>query len=217
MLWCGVVCWLAFFFPPQSWHQNHFPECHHTTGRVCDHSGPLGVQLCSPPPRSSAPMLIPPYPKETKGPHILGAGLSASRNPKLFLRKPELGKGQRKKKGSLSPGVVMSPTEIQRSQPVPTSHTWECPITTPPTYKQKLTKMLVSTAHRTPLLPPTVPVPLQSLQFHLQPNRTERHTPRIHIHTPKDLFYRQHPETWEATQCDPQIRTPHWDSHPGKG
>lgn len=137
VLWCGVVCWLAFFFPPQSWHQNHFPECHHTTGRVCDHSGPLGVQLCPPPPRSSAPMLIPPYPKETKGPHILGAGLSASRNPKLFLRKPELGKGQRKKKGSLSPGVVMSPTEIQRSQPVPTSHTWECPITTPPPHTSR--------------------------------------------------------------------------------
>lgn len=90
----------------------------------------------------------------------------------------------------------MSPTEIQRSQPVPTSHTWECPITTPPyTHKQKLTKMLVSTAHHTPLLPPTVPVLLQSLQFHLQPNRTERHTPDPHSHpqrpflqaTPRDL------------------------------
>ncbi|XP_032207036.1 serine/arginine repetitive matrix protein 3-like [Mustela erminea] len=54
--------------------------------------------MCPPPPRYSAPMLIPPYPKETKGTHILGAGLSASRNPKLFLRMPELGKGQRKKK-----------------------------------------------------------------------------------------------------------------------
>lgn len=75
--------------------------------------------MCPPPPRYSAPMLIPPYPKETKGTHILGAGLSASRNPKLFLRMPEVGKGQRKKKKRLP--VTRSCDVSHRDSEIPTS------------------------------------------------------------------------------------------------
>lgn len=90
----------------------------------------------------------------------------------------------------------MSPTEIQRSQPVPTSHTWECPITTPPHIQAETDKD--AGVHCSPHTPPsansTSTTPITPISSAAQQNR-KTHTPDPHSHpqgpflqaTPRDL------------------------------
>lgn len=132
---------------------------------------------------------------------------------------PELGKGQRKKRLPVTQSCDVS-TQIQRSPPVPTSYTRACPITPPPnthTHKQKQTDKdagVHCSPHRGPANR-TSNTPITQISSAVQ--QDPKDTAQIHMHTPRNLYHRQRPQTWEAAQCDPKIRRPHWDSHPGKG